>query len=131
METELEKVNARLDEFTEGYFESYDGALSQILTALELSGLKLPSNFTYVDDEVVYEIQKEGLPKKLFVYMNIERSDDYQGAFEAYAQVVDEAELEELLADGEDDPRAEAPEVSMPTKTISTFLRQARRSADD
>lgn len=134
MSEELEKVNDCLDRWTEGYFESYGAALSQIRKALELHGISFPADdpMTPSENEIVYKVEKEDLPKDLHLYIAINPSDDFDRAYEAYAQIVDKDDLQALIDEGDDDdnyPEYAPEEVPLPS--FSSYLRQTRRSSDD
>lgn len=127
--SELDKVNDSLDKWSEGYFDSYSAALANIRRALELHGITFPADSVIpMDFELVYKIEKDNLPKDLHLYIAINPSDDYDHAFEAYAQIVDKEELDALYNEDDED---EDDDISVATPSFSSFLRQTRRTSDD
>ena len=131
MKDELEKINDYLDRYTEGYFESYNAALSQVKKALELHGIAFPANDPEFpsDTEMVYKIVKDDLPKDLSLYIAINPSEDFDRAYEAYAQIVDKNELDALIEDDSDENEEDDSDVQLPS--FSHYLRQTRRTSDD
>ena len=125
---DVEQINMRLTEIEDRLFSTKKQALDligNILTKYEVE-----YDFSDVDvgeDELFYNIQtSDGIPAYFHIVFDV---DSKTGLVAAYAQIVNEEELDELLAT-EDMPVVEVQPVA-DYWTTTPYLRQTRRSDDD
>lgn len=125
---DVEQINMRLTEIEDRLFSTKKQALDligNILTKYEVE-----YDFSDVDageDELFYNIQTaDGIPAYFHIVFDV---DSKTGFVAAYAQIVDEEELDELLAT-EDMPEVEIQPVE-DYWTTTPYLRQTRRTEDD
>lgn len=124
---DVEQINMRLTEIEDRLFSTKKQALDligNILTKYEVE-----YDFSDVDvgeDELFYNIQtSDGIPAYFHIVFDV---DSRTGLVAAYAQIVDEEEVDELLAD-EDMPEVKFQPIA--DNSTTPYLRQTRRSDDD
>ena len=92
----IDAINAKLDNITEKPYQNAPIFLTQLRGALEIYGVLLPAsataNFLNLDAELVYMLS--GSEHYLYIIYNT-RDDGY---VDGYAQVVDNSELNDLMA---------------------------------
>jgi hypothetical protein len=124
---EIEQLNYRLNELQDRLFSTRKQALDLISKTLDKYELDYDfSDVTDDDDELFYTIEtKAGDPVYFHIVFDV---DDRTGFVAAYAQVVEEDEMEELMSTS-DDPEIEI-KPAVDYWTTTPYLKQTRRSDD-
>jgi hypothetical protein len=96
LQENLDKINAHLDLITEKPYQNAPIFLAQLRGVFELYGIVLPAsatvNFLNLDAELVYLLSNSDH----YLYIIYNTRDD--GYVDGYAQIVDDAELQDLIA---------------------------------
>lgn len=124
---EIEQLNYRLNELQDRLFSTRKQALDLISKILDKYELDYDfSDVTDYDDELFYTIEtKSGDPVYFHITFDV---DDRTRFIAAYAQVVEEDEMEELMTSSEE-PKIEIQSVT-DYWTTTPYLKQTRRSDD-
>lgn len=124
---EIDSLNDQLEKATDRKFASPSLVVLEIRKLLAGHGIVLPPDDVFLsEEEVVYQmVDAEGQNTPLYLYISF--NDDETGGYDAYAQIVDEEDLNSLLSLDPEEFGNTEPMVPL----SSPFLIRARHSADD